>query len=55
MIPFETLTIENTTYCSANCIMCPREQITFKKGNMSQEIFEKAFFKYKNFSGKREG
>ena len=49
MKPFLTLTIENTTYCSANCVMCPREQITFEKGNMPQKLFMKSIKEVQEF------
>lgn len=38
----KTLTLEITTYCQANCIVCVRDKINFKLNNMSQDIFEKA-------------
>ncbi len=33
--------IENTTYCGADCIMCPREKFMHKKENMSFDLFKK--------------
>lgn len=37
----KTITIENTTLCGGNCIMCVREQFTHKLENMQQECFIK--------------
>lgn len=36
-----SVTIENTSKCGANCVMCPREQYIFPKANMEQALFEK--------------
>lgn len=33
--------IENTNYCNAHCVMCPREQLTRPKGYMDLELFKK--------------
>lgn len=38
----KTLTLEITTHCQADCIVCVREKLRFKLGNMSQNLFEKA-------------
>ena len=35
------ITIENTTCCGANCVMCPRTEYRHKFENMSAEIFQK--------------
>lgn len=35
------ITIENTTLCAANCIMCVREKYTRGLTSMTQELFEK--------------
>lgn len=42
MDAFRTLTLEITTYCQADCIVCVRDKIKYKLGNMTQELFEKA-------------
>lgn len=36
------ITLEITTFCQANCIVCVRDKIKFKLGCMSQDLFEKA-------------
>ncbi len=36
-----SVTIENTSFCGANCVMCPREQYRFPKENMEESLFEK--------------
>jgi radical SAM protein with 4Fe4S-binding SPASM domain len=33
--------IENTNYCNAHCVMCPREKLTRPKGYMDLELFRK--------------
>lgn len=38
----DSVVIENTTYCGANCTMCVREKINFELGSMSFELFKKA-------------
>lgn len=35
------ITMEITTFCQANCIVCVRDQIRYPLSNMTQEIFEK--------------
>lgn len=42
MIPFRTLTLEITTHCQADCIVCVRDKLKFELGNMSQPLFERA-------------
>lgn len=37
----DVISIENTTLCGANCIMCPRERFLFHGQTMSQALFEK--------------
>lgn len=37
-----TLVLEITTHCQADCIVCVRDKLNFKLGNMSQKLFEKA-------------
>lgn len=36
----KSVTMENTTICGANCIMCPREKFSNKLEHMSNEKFE---------------
>lgn len=43
---FEQLTIENTTYCGANCVMCVRNKLNFKLANMKQDVFQDAVQKF---------
>lgn len=33
------LTVENTSCCGANCVMCPREKYKYQFNNMSEEVF----------------
>lgn len=42
MDKFKTLTLEITTHCQANCIVCVRDKIRYELGNMTQGLFEKA-------------
>lgn len=35
------LTVENTTYCGASCIMCPRDEYDQRWKHMSFELFQK--------------
>lgn len=35
------ITMEITTFCQANCIVCVRDQIKYPLSNMTQELFEK--------------
>lgn len=37
----EVISIESSSYCNADCIMCPREQLTRVKGNMSMDLYHK--------------
>ena len=43
------IVIENTTYCGANCIMCVRDKLNFKLGNMSFELFKKIILEFNEF------
>ena len=38
----ESLTLEITTFCQANCIVCVRDKLNFKLSNIAQNLFEKA-------------
>jgi len=41
-LPLPTvLMIENTNHCNAECVMCPRDTLSRKRGFMSLELFEK--------------
>lgn len=55
MDKLKTLTLEITTHCQANCIVCVRDKIRYKLGNMPQELFEKAIEEaselYQNLGG----
>lgn len=42
MDAFRALTLEITTHCQADCIVCVRDKIKYKLGNMTQQLFEKA-------------
>lgn len=42
MLSLKTLTLEVTTFCQANCIVCVRDKLNFKLGSMPQALFEKA-------------
>ena len=42
MDAFKNLTLEITTHCQADCIVCVRDKISYKLGNMTQQLFEKA-------------
>lgn len=42
MDTFRDLTLEITTHCQGNCIVCVRDKIRYKLGNMTQQLFEKA-------------
>jgi hypothetical protein len=44
------LMIENTNCCNAQCVMCPRDKLTRKRGFMEFELFEKIM---KELSGAR--
>ena len=35
------LMIENTNHCNAECVMCPRDTLSRKRGYMDFELFEK--------------
>ncbi|MFQ5646109.1 MAG: radical SAM protein, partial [bacterium] len=35
------LSIELTNHCNASCIMCPRKEMTRKKGHMEFSLFKK--------------
>lgn len=37
----EVISIESSSHCNAECIMCPREQLTRTKGNMTLELYRK--------------
>lgn len=37
----EVVSIESSSYCNADCIMCPREQLTRDKGNMPMALYRK--------------
>lgn len=56
MDQFKTLTLEITTHCQANCVMCVRDKIKYKLENMKQEIFEKAVAQvdelYRKYNGR---
>ena len=49
MEKFKTLTLEITTFCQANCIVCVRDKLNFKLGSMSQELFEKSVREVSDF------
>jgi Iron-sulfur cluster-binding domain len=34
------LTVENTTYCGAHCVMCPRDEYQYKWSHMAFELFQ---------------
>ncbi|MCK5019500.1 MAG: hypothetical protein KAS32_20745, partial [Candidatus Peribacteraceae bacterium] len=40
LIKSRELTIENTTFCGANCIMCPRDKYSFKWRHMETEFYK---------------
>ncbi len=37
----EVISIESSSHCNADCIMCPREQLSRSKGNMSIDLYHK--------------
>ena len=37
----EVISIESSSYCNADCIMCPREELTRLKGNMPMDLYHK--------------
>lgn len=37
----EVISIESSSHCNADCIMCPREQLSRSKGNMTMELYRK--------------
>ena len=37
----EVISIESSSYCNADCIMCPRELLSRKKGNMPMDLYQK--------------
>lgn len=37
----EVISIESSSHCNADCIMCPREQLTRTKGNMTFDLYRK--------------
>ncbi|MXX04767.1 MAG: hypothetical protein F4Z49_13630, partial [Gemmatimonadetes bacterium] len=37
----EVISIEGSSYCNADCIMCPRELLSRKKGNMPMDLYRK--------------
>ncbi|MBM3265265.1 MAG: radical SAM protein [candidate division Zixibacteria bacterium] len=37
----QVVSIESSSHCNADCIMCPREQLTRTKGNMSMDLYRK--------------
>ncbi|MBI4552401.1 MAG: SPASM domain-containing protein [Candidatus Latescibacteria bacterium] len=37
----EVISIESSSYCNADCIMCPREKLTRTKGNMTLDLYRK--------------
>ena len=37
----EVISIESSSYCNADCIMCPRELLSREKGNMPMDLFHK--------------
>ena len=37
----EVISIESSSHCNADCIMCPRELLTRPKGNMASDLYEK--------------
>lgn len=41
MLNPDVVYIETTNHCNANCIMCPHDKMTRKKGFMSDQIFRK--------------
>ena len=38
----KVISIENTTFCAANCVMCPREKFRHRLENMSFDLFKKS-------------
>lgn len=42
MKKFKTLTLEISTHCQADCLVCVRDKLNFKLGSMPQNLFEKA-------------
>lgn len=48
----ESLTLEITTFCQANCIVCVRDKLNFKLSNMPQNLFEKAVAEAVEYSKK---
>ena len=42
LIPSRQVSIEDTTYCGASCIMCPREKAHHKWEHMSMDMFIRA-------------
>lgn len=49
MEKFKTLTLEITTFCQANCIVCVRDKLNFKLGSMPQKLFEKSVREVSDF------
>jgi radical SAM protein with 4Fe4S-binding SPASM domain len=37
----EVISIESSSHCNADCIMCPREKLTRAKGNMAMDLYRK--------------
>ncbi|NIY75431.1 radical SAM protein [Thalassospira sp. HF15] len=40
IIASRELTVENTTFCGAKCVMCPRDEYSRRWSHMSNEMFE---------------
>ena len=45
----DSITIENTTLCGANCKMCVRDKLKFELSSMSFELFKKAITEIDEF------
>lgn len=50
MTELSSLTLEVTTHCQANCVVCVRDKLNFKLGSMTQELFEKAVAEFNTLS-----
>lgn len=47
----EVISIESSSHCNADCIMCPREQLSRSKGNMTMELYQKIIDECADYSG----
>lgn len=41
LLPSKEITIETTTHCGANCIICPRAKYRYKPEHMDMDLFKK--------------